>query len=500
MRNKKSVVKEMRNKKILIVYLFCSVILILSLSIISAESICQYATKVDATSENLYGSFANYTLGPPNAPSTGECTQWSGFGYSWTASNWNVSANLTLYYPNLVNASNFTIYGDYDMCWSKMWVKNSKTGISMLVHNFVDRTCYKDALINNSFIADTIVLETCGDGWTATDAVQLCGNVINNTPNPEVIIKEDVTIKDIKICNWKDCKKGAVSISMDDNFTACWPELEANGFRGTYYISYTSNLSDELWNTYNSLFIKGHEIGAHSRTHWCTIIPNETLISDIDANINDIINHTSVKREDLISFAYPCGYIFPEYKELISKRWNFISARGYNANLLENSKPKDYFNLSSFNSHFYPGGVFEPPNYYSIIGTAESEGKWVNLVFHNLCTDDGIINYLPSRNVWVDTVGNVVKYSKLRDNTKIYGFIETNKQIKFKIKQKKDLGPIFSNQNLTIEMIIPYNKVRSVTVDNIKVPFRYTVVDNYKSIKFNVYNPTTNSIIITKKS
>ncbi len=135
---------------------------------------CQYASSAAATSQNT-NSKAIYATGAPNAPRVGNCAIWSGYKYTWSPKKWNVKANITLNYKTAVNVSNFTIFGDYDMCWNKMWLKNSANGRKIQVFNGFDTKCISTYQQNNNFSADTIILETCGWSWSYTDAVQLCG-------------------------------------------------------------------------------------------------------------------------------------------------------------------------------------------------------------------------------------------------------------------------------------------------------------------------------------
>jgi len=162
--------------KILISAFVLISILILIPARVSSSEICQYASSASATSENSNGSLAIYAIGSPNAPSVGECGNWSGYGYTWSPANWDVKANLTLGYNLPVSASNFTIFGDYDMCWSSIWIKNNATGKEKLVFSGPNNNCTLTIKLDGNFLADTIILETCGWSWSSTDAVQLCGN------------------------------------------------------------------------------------------------------------------------------------------------------------------------------------------------------------------------------------------------------------------------------------------------------------------------------------
>ncbi|MEM3113228.1 MAG: polysaccharide deacetylase family protein [Candidatus Pacearchaeota archaeon] len=483
-------------KKRVIIYnsIFSTLIFILFFSV-SAESLCQYASSASATSQNNLGSLASYSTGEPNAQYVGQCTQWSGYGYSWSPSNWNVRANLTLSYAIPVNVTNITIFGDYDICWDKMWLKNSPTGETIRIFSGFENSCIATKNINQSFIADTIILQTCGWSWSSTDAVRLCGNILNSTLPP--INNTNITINNIEICQWKGCKKGAVSISVDDYFTSCISELDSHGYKGTYFLSNTNTYSNNLWNQFNNAFNNGHELAPHTQSHWCVGIPQNQWIQDIENNIIDITSRTNAKREDLISFAYPCGYNTENMQNIIRNNWNFISARGYYFNELEDATPSNYFNMKSFNSHDYPGGIWEPPSYYYIVDRAEAEGKWANLVYHNECSDDGVINYLPIKNVWVDTIGNVVKYTYLRDNSTIYNFQNSTNEIKFNIDVDNRYDQIYYNQNLTLMVKIPVQTISNVKSNNLTIDFSYQTINNSRYVVFDTPFPINDEIIIS---
>ncbi|MDO8509072.1 MAG: hypothetical protein Q7S27_05310, partial [Nanoarchaeota archaeon] len=106
-----------------------SLVLLVSIFLINtvyALPLCQFASSASASSQNNQGSLAQYATGSPSI-NTIECSSWSGFGLSWTPSNWDVKGILTLTYPTPVYVSNLTIFGDYDICWSKISMKNSQT-------------------------------------------------------------------------------------------------------------------------------------------------------------------------------------------------------------------------------------------------------------------------------------------------------------------------------------------------------------------------------------
>ena len=137
-------------------------------------NVCQYASSANATSSSA-GSEPVYATGAPDADAN--CNAWSGLKKSWNTASWAVKASITLSYAQPVYAKNFTIFGDYDMCFSKMWLKNSATGQQIQVFSGFETTCKPTKKFSGDFLADTVILETCGWSWSSTDAVQLCGIV-----------------------------------------------------------------------------------------------------------------------------------------------------------------------------------------------------------------------------------------------------------------------------------------------------------------------------------
>ncbi|VVB77863.1 Uncharacterised protein [uncultured archaeon] len=454
-----------------------------------SKSTCQYAKSAYATSENI-NSEAIYATGKPDSSSPGECVNWGGSQHSWNPANWNIKANLTLVYDKPISVSNFTIIGDYDICWDRAWLKNSQTGQSLQVINGPTTNCKLTQQVPLGFNADTFILETCGWSWSSTDAVELCGSSdgsINDTTNN--------TLKGISICNWKDCHKGAVSVSVDDYFTSCSQQLEQNGYRGTYFLANTNTYSSSQWTEFNNLFKKGHELGTHTEDHLCSAVDDTAYIGNIQDNINDIISHTNVRQSDIITHAHPCGFTTTGISNILKNNWNFLSARGYYYNQPETADPNNFFDLKSYNSHGYPGGSYEPPNYFSEVDKAEAQGNWLNLVFHVECSDDGVINYLPTKDLWVDTIGNVVKYIKLRENSTIYDVQDMQDKILFKIKTSYTAAYYKQNITLKVEM---KNAPSKVIVNNKYIAFNWVNSPQGSYTKFDVPFPINGNIEIDK--
>ena len=208
--------------------------------------------------------------------------------------------------------------------------------------------------------------------------------------------------------------------------------------------------------------------------------------SEVENNILDITSHTSARRTDLITHAYPCGVTSDGLENILrtNANWNFLSARGYHINDFEDQTPSNFFELKSFNTPHYHDPPLNPPDYLQVIDQTESQGKWANLVFHNECTDDGAINYLPTKNLWVDTIGNVIKYIKLRDNALIINLIQNESEIRFTVNTPSAYQSAIYNQEITLKITMPSNKRAS------------SVLINNQQSQYQLFNSQQNIILI----
>ena len=314
----------------------------------------------------------------------------------------------------------------------------------------------------NKIGVDTIILKTNHDK-TNISAPILSGNSL--PPNNSKY--------EVEICTWSGCARSAVTFSVDDSFTSCLDELNRYGYHGTYYLTHTNNLSQQTWDTFEAAYKEGHELGTHTETHWCVQESTRLYKNDILNNIKDILAHTTAKPQDIVTHAYPCGFYTPQLEKTMQTSGNFIAARSYNVNGFEDSTPSDMFALKSINSHEYPGGTLEPQNYTQLLDTAIEQKKLANFVFHIECSDDGIIDQLPAKNVWVETVGNVARYIYLRDNLVTSNFTYSDSQVSFKtsLTNQTYASPEYKE---SVSLRIRVNKdVDSVLIDNKKTSFKW---------------------------
>jgi gliding motility-associated-like protein len=225
-----------------------------------------------------------------------------------------------------------------------------------------------------------------------------------------LVINPDVPVQ---ITTWKDGYGSAMSVSVDDGQSSGFDVLQSNGFSGTYVCIGTVPPS-----FYTDYYNAGMELGSHTVNHHCADVSDNALRSqELEPNILGICTNTPEPCTDVITFVWPCGYT--NYHEQAVTTEYFLSSRGYNINQLEDATPDNFMNLKSYNSH--EDTPYPPSDLKTVVDAAVSQGKWFNLILHTMTNDDGAINYAASKDIWVTSIGNVIKYILQRDR-----FILTN--------------------------------------------------------------------------
>jgi cysteine-rich repeat protein len=307
------------------------------------------------------------------------------------------------------------------------------------------------------------IVPMCGDGIKEGNEECDDGNINNNDECTNQCIQENVVI-----CDWKDCKSGAASVSIDDGSFACRDILNQNGIRGTYYLSGTESYSASTWNAWKAVALEGHELGGHTRSHACQFLSENELRNQIETNKDDILQNTGLGPDDVSTFAWPCG-VNNELMKNVAQDYYFL-VRGYHLNKLENNVPLDFMNVKSLNTPNFHPGLLEPPNYVDMLDKAEKEQHWANLVFHNTCNEVDVINSLPGRDLWVDPIVDVGKYIVERENSSITNFERTASHISFTVLS--NFNESFYNQEISVRIFdIGGAIIGDVLVDSVSSAF-----------------------------
>ena len=247
------------------------------------------------------------------------------------------------------------------------------------------------------------------------------GAVTNTTVFPVTLIIN--ASNRVKLATWKGGKKSAMSVWIDDSDSVMFTELTAGGFAGTYVLMGPGTQAPIFTTYYNA----GMEIGSHTETHPCNPQDGPGRRAQLEGNISNIVASTPQIQSRLSSFAWPCGA--NTIREKVWASDYFLISRGYNWNQLEDTTPKDFMDVKSYNSHEHTPSP--PADLKTVVDAAIAQGKWANLVFHTMNNDDGAVAYAVGKDIWVGTGGDVTRYILQRDRTILTNYSQTSSRISF---------------------------------------------------------------------
>lgn len=302
----------------------------------------------------------------------------------------------------------------------------------------------------------------------------------------------------VSIKTWADGKKSAYSFSFDDGFmsqyTYARPILNKFGFHGTFYLIAAGALADTLtttiyrygyWWQFREMAKEGHEMGAHTMTHpHLTTLPvgNEYTPNTITYELyqSKKIIQEKIPDQQVITLAYPYCDVDSTVIKVASKY--FEAARG--CSIFADGPDitgSNWYNLASIDVPFS-----KPRNQKDdlkaltkyenkVLAESIDLGKWTILMGHEIFPFSKIDSvkkaYYPmstewftalcewikqksdSGELWVETVGNVTRYIKERENF-YYNPISQNNN-KIEIEPLDGLNILIYNYPLTADITVP---------------------------------------------
>ena len=316
----------------------------------------------------------------------------------------------------------------------------------------------------------------------------------------------------IAVKTWYQDKKAAYSLTFDDgtlsHYTTLYPLLNKYGLKATFYIIGNS-LADTgtpswrfgYWKDFRKMAEYGHEIGAHSMTH-----PHMNELEAGDTNTAGTLFYEIYKCKQIIEEkitnqkCLTFGYPFCEHNSLVDK----ITAKYYEAARDCDWQPNNssiagmqWMGVNSSGISFAdPGKTIEDDMYpltaymKTVQERAFDKGKWAVFIAHEVISFKDIKNGVnqgswqpiatevftnllawlkeksDKKEVWVDTVANITRYMKERDNFSYKVISITTNQIEI------ETGIISTNLSSSNLSIFNY----PLTVD-ITVPHDWKKVD-----------------------
>ena len=318
--------------------------------------------------------------------------------------------------------------------------------------------------------------------------------------------------REVDVCTWKGCKPAAASWSNDDSNSNCTSDLVAAGFRGTFYVN---GSTPQQW--YTDYSAAGHEIGAHTVSHPCygaccgsTCTPdniwqcpytqtevNAYRTDQFDPNVAAIETSTGTP---VLSGAWPCGCT--DAGRMTAAMSYFLGVRGYNdcgcSWVQDNnaSTPIMFMNLNGL--HAYD---------QTYIDRAITDGTWTIVTSHGAC--DGI-SYMGSRSdvLWLPTVGEGLKYIKVRNAAQFSNYSRAGRTITFDAvhnlatftRQQYSgtaLLPIVFDNPVSLKVhILETDSVLSVVVGVDSVPYQIKIIDGIRYVVFDTPLNTTRHVVV----
>src|ERR1035437_45773 len=303
----------------------------------------------------------------------------------------------------------------------------------------------------------------------------------------------------ISIKKWADDKKSAFTFTFDDGFISQYnnvkPILDSFGFRGTFFII-SGSMTDDLpgiwrygtWNQFRSMALEGHEIGSHTVNHpdlttlsTGNISTPGTLLYELYQSKKTI--EQKISNQKCITIAYPYnahntnvnnktaqfyesargGSNIPMDSSLTGSGFYTIGAKEEQFNTPRNSTQDDLDELQDFETYEQ---------------SSITDGKWGMLMAHDVVPFSQLTDSLQQiswnsistewltslcqwvkqksdRNlVWVETMGNIVRYMKEREQFQYTVIALTDTTIQINVTDSGLDNQIY-NYPLTVDITVP---------------------------------------------
>jgi peptidoglycan/xylan/chitin deacetylase (PgdA/CDA1 family) len=305
-------------------------------------------------------------------------------------------------------------------------------------------------------------------------------------------------IGEVSVKKWADDRKSAFTFTYDDGYITQYqyvkPILDSFGFKATFFII-SGSMTDDLpgiwrygtWKQFNEMALEGHEIGSHTVTHpeldtlkIGDVRTPKTMLYELAQS--QITIEQKITNQKCISLAYP--YFI--YSTLVKNETAlyYESGRGGGGIQIDASLADTaYYSIGSKEEQFssprnsISDDLDELQNFQRYEDSSITLGKWGMLVGHEVypfaqITDSLIsVSWFPqstewltslcgwlkeksdSSEIWVETMGNVIRYMKERDHFNYSITLATDTQIQ--INATDSLSGEIYNYPLTVDITVP---------------------------------------------
>jgi peptidoglycan/xylan/chitin deacetylase (PgdA/CDA1 family) len=245
-----------------------------------------------------------------------------------------------------------------------------------------------------------------------------------------VLAAPAVTRASHTVTRWHDNHGAAVSVTFDDGLlthvTVAAPLLDARGYKGTFFV-----LTDDGWNEWpgywqdwQMLAVQGHEIASHTVTHAHLPQLTETVLRQELSQSRAAVDF-NITGQKCLTLAYPFGEqnafvedVTSEYYIAARDVWSMGYLNLYPEDVTGNYTAVSFYALGSYSFDYPSLTTFAKLSGY--LDDAELTGGWFMPHIHDLSASAAsllltqFLDELMVRDVWVDTMANVVRYMQER--------------------------------------------------------------------------------------
>jgi peptidoglycan/xylan/chitin deacetylase (PgdA/CDA1 family) len=311
---------------------------------------------------------------------------------------------------------------------------------------------------------------------------------------------------------------GAVSLTFDDGYqsqvTMGVPGLNAYGWNGTFFVvTEDSWINSHVgWATWRSVASLGHEIGSHTVTHadLTTLRGNnpKSQLSESQATIDQ-----NIPSQSCISFAYPYGDTDQSVQAHAKKYYVAARVAGPGGGSVLNHytagsdmygswQPIDFYNVGAQGVDVSIPPTAPPDYVYlgTILDVAVSRHAWAVFYFHEVQDSGAFGNFLGlvyTRNVWVDTFGNISRYMKERLSSGVQVLNDTSSSITLKISMEGSLKGGTYNVPLTLRSTVPVSWIKVKVQQGSSIQIFTPVLEGSDSVVYYDAVPNGSQITLT---
>lgn len=233
---------------------------------------------------------------------------------------------------------------------------------------------------------------------------------------------------------WPGTARVAVNLAYDDALDSqldnAIPALDRYGFKGSFYVTISSDVLHQRLPEWREAATNGHELGNHTIFHQCSMSkPDREWVNPLyDLDKTTVEQHVdqiriasrflhAVDGKKERTFTTPCGDLMIGDRNYIeSIRDDFVAIKSRFSGIETDMRAVDPAYVSVFAPYEVSGEEL-----IALVKQAEKAGSMINFTFHGIGGDhlaisteahEALLKYLAeNREVyWVDTFVNIMKY------------------------------------------------------------------------------------------